>query len=526
MSSPEASSTGLSHRQILQIFAGLMLGLFLAALDQTIVSAALPKIVEDLGDVHQLTWVVISYMLTSTASTPLWGKLGDLFGRRIVFQAAIVTFIVGSAACGFAQTMLQLVLARALQGIGGGGLFALAFAIVADVVSPRERGRYIGYFTAVFASAGLVGPLAGGVLTDTLNWRWIFTMNLPLGLIALVVTSRVLKLPFPRRKAKLDLLGAGLLVASVSALILVSVWGGERYPWGSAQVLLLTAAGVALGVAFVGWEARASEPIVPLRLFRNPVVGVGFLLSFLVGSMLFSSLSFLPLYMQGAKGVTATQSGLLLSPQTLGMSLTSIIIGRAVSRSGRYKSFIVTGTGLFVAVMFLLSRIEVGSSWLFIGGVMLLVGVGIGLSMPILSTATQNAVEVRDLGAATGALTFFRNLGGSFGIAAYGAVFTARLTDRLEGIAATKPLPEGITASNLANGPEIIASLPEPLQRLVRTELADSVSGVFVAATAVALAAFAVSWLLREIPLRGHTTLSVPAQPAPEGAGAGVGAGG
>ena len=511
---PGADTPALSHRQILTIFAGLMLGLFLAALDQTIVSAALPKIVEELGDVHQLTWVVVAYLLTSTASTPLWGKLGDLFGRRIIFQIAIASFIVGSALCGVAQSMFQLVLFRAIQGIGGGGLFAVGFAIVADVVSPRERGRYIGYFTAVFASAGVIGPLAGGLLTDHLNWRWIFTINLPLGLLALVVTSRVLKLPFARRAAKLDLGGAALLVTSVTSLVLVTVWGGNRFDWGSLPILALLAGGLGLAAIFVWWESKASEPIVPLRLFRNPVPAVAFPLSFLTGSIMFSSLSFLPLFLQGVNGVSATNSGLLISPQMLGMSTMSIFIGRAVSRTGRYKSFIVAGTGVFVVVMGLLSRLDGQTSNFYVGAVMVLVGCAIGMSMPILSTATQNAVEIRDIGTATSALTFFRSLGGSFGVAAYGAIFGARLSDGLNGIAAQTPLPKGVTADNLANGPDLIRALPEPLRGLVRDSLASAVSGVFLIAALVALVAFALSWLLKEIPLRSSAAPS-PAAPSP-----------
>ena len=307
-------------------------------------------------------------------------------------------FVIGSLACGLSPTMNTLILSRGLQGIGGGGLFALCFAIVGDIVSPRQRGRYMAYFMAVFASAGVIGPLAGGFITDHFGWRWIFTINVPIGVAALVVTSMALRLPFPRRKARVDVLGGILVVAAVTCLVLVTAWGGDRYGWGSRPIVVLEIAGVALFALFILWESRVEEPIVPLRLFDNRIVRVALLLSFLLGPMMYAASAFLPLYLQGVGGYSATTSGLILAPNMLGLTITSVVTGRMTARTGRYKLWVVLGSAFLTVDMILLSRLGVSTSALYVMVVMVLVGAAMGLAMPVLSTATQNAVELRDLG--------------------------------------------------------------------------------------------------------------------------------
>ncbi|MPY95949.1 MAG: DHA2 family efflux MFS transporter permease subunit [Acidimicrobiia bacterium] len=489
------------------VLGGLMVGLFIAAIDQTIVATALPEIVSDLGGLDQLSWVIVAYLLTSTASTPLWGKCGDLFGRRQAYQASILVFLAGSLACGFAPSMTGLVFARALQGIGGGGLFALSFAIVGDIIPPRQRGRYMGYFTAVFASAGVIGPLAGGFITDHVGWRWIFTVNLPIGAVALVVTSVALRLPFPRRQARLDLLGAGALVAAVTTLTLVTVWGGDQYGWASTPIVGLSVASVVLFVAFFFWEARVEEPIVPLRLFRNPVTAVTLLLSFLLGPVMYGVSSFLPLYLQGTQGVSATNSGLLLSPNMLGLTVMSIITGRMTTRTGRYKHWVVLGTLLLALDVLLLTRLTADTGILLVGALMVVLGMGLGACMPTLSVSIQNAVPIADLGVATSTLTFCRTLGGSIGVAAMGAVLKLQVEGRLGEVAAANPLPPGVDASTLANRPTDVQALPDPLRGLVEGALAHGVATAFLAVAPVVIACAVIAWWFPELPLRDSSAL-------------------
>ena len=421
----------LSQRQLRVVFAGLMLGMLLAALDQTIVATALPTIVGDLGGLNHLSWVVTAYLLTSTAVTPLWGKLSDLYGRRGTFQAAIAIFLAGSMLSGLSQNMGELIAFRAVQGLGGGGLMALALAIVGDLVSPRERGRYQGYFGAVFALASVSGPLLGGYFTDQLSWRWIFYINLPLGIVALIVTTVVLRIPFRRLRRRIDYLGSVLLVAAVSCVVTATTWGGTTFPWGSMQIIGLAVVAVAVLALFVAWEARASEPILPLHLFRNPIFTVASAITFLLGLALFGAVVYLPEYLQVVQGASAIRSGLQLIPLTLGIVIASAGSGQLVSRIGRYKVFPIVGAALLTVGFWLFSHIQVGTSTAVLSGWILVVGLGIGCIMQIAVLAVQNAVAYQDLGTATSATVFFRLLGGLLGTAMFGAVLLNRLQHNL-----------------------------------------------------------------------------------------------
>lgn len=498
----------LTHRQIMMAFSGLMVGMFIAAIDQTIVATAIPAIVSDLSGIAYLSWIVVGYLLTSTASTPLWGKVGDLYGRRRMFQTAIVIFLIGSLMCGLAPTMLFLIVGRLVQGVGGGGLYALCFGIVGDLVPPRQRGKYISYFAGMFAVAGVIGPLIGGVITDSIGWRWIFTINVPIGLASLVVTSITLHLPSTRREAKVDIVGAVLLVAGVTCLVLATAWGGDEYPWGSPQIIGLSLVAAVLMAAFVACEVRAQEPILPLRLFRNHVVAILFGLSFLLGPIFFAMASFIPLFMQGVKGFTATQSGLMLAPNAAGLSLAAIITGRLTTRNGRYKHWLLAGTAVVVVVLLSLSQINAGWGTWHIALTMLAIGLGLGMAMPVLSTASQNAVAFTDLGVVTAAVTFFRTLGGSIGIAALAAVLKGQFDSLLRGVAEKTPLPPGATAKSLADHPDDIHKLLEPLRHLVEVALSHAIAATFLAAVPMGVVAFALSWFLKELPLRESTTLN------------------
>ncbi|WP_106402480.1 MFS transporter [Actinocorallia populi] len=496
---------GAQSRGIGLILTALLLGMLLGALDQTIVSTALPTIVSEFGGLNHLSWVVTAYMLASTASTPLWGKLGDQYGRKPLYVTAIVVFLVGSALCGLAWDMLSLIGFRALQGLGGGGLMALGMGIIADVVSPRERGRYQGYFGGVFGVASVTGPLLGGFFVDTLSWRWVFYVNLPIGAVALAVIVTVLQGKGEQTRHRIDYAGTFALGGAAVCLVLGTTWGGTEYSWGSPVVLGLFAGAVLL---LGGWwlaERRAAEPVLPLHLFGNPVFSICGLIAFVIGFAMFGALTYLAVYFQVVEGVSPTLSGLSLLPMTAGTLTMSILSGHLITRTGRYKVWPVLGTGITTLALALCSRLDVGTGVLERSAYLVLLGAGLGCVMQVLIIAVQNTSPYRDLGAATSGNTFFRSIGGSFGVAAFGAIFSNHLASGMADLLREGRLPPGTDAAGLQENSALIRRLPPEAADAVLGSYAQAIQTVFVYATPVAAVAFVASWFLREVPLRTAT---------------------
>ena len=457
-------------------FGGLLLSMLLGSLDQTIVATALPTIVSDLGGIEQLSWVVTAYLVGATVTMPLWGRASDLHGRKPLFMAAIAVFLAGSALSGVAGSLGELIGFRALQGIGAGGLMTLAMAIVGEIVEPRERGRYQGYIQMVFVLASVAGPLLGGVFADHLSWRWVFYVNVPIGAAALVLIGTSLHLPVERTQARVDYAGGALLAAALTCILLVTSWGGREYAWGSAEIAGLAVAAVALLGAFVARQRTAAEPILPLRLFREPVFVVVSAALFLAMLAFFAVIVFMPIYLQVVEGASATESGLLLLPMLIAGTTSTAVAGRVISRTGRYKAFPVVGLGLMTVGLLALSQIGTGTSAATAALLLALFGIGFGLVTQVLTVAIQNAVDRRDLGIATASANLFRALGGAVGVALFGAIFAGRL---------------GTTDAAQLRGGDA-------------AEVASALHTVFLVGAPAALLGLLVALALREVPLRGR----------------------
>ncbi|MFJ6511627.1 DHA2 family efflux MFS transporter permease subunit [Streptomyces sp. NPDC091406] len=503
---PPAPGEGQSHRSVLVAIGALLLGMLLAALDQTIVSTALPTIVSELGGLDHLSWVVTAYLLAATAATPLWGKLGDQYGRKKLFQTAIVIFLIGSALCGVAQNMPQLIGFRALQGLGGGGLMVLSMAIVGDLVTPRERGKYQGLFGAVFGVTSVLGPLLGGFFTEHLSWRWVFYINLPIGVVALGVIAAVLHIPVRREKHTIDYLGTFLIAAVATSLVLIASLGGTTWAWTSPQIIGLAVLAVVLLVAFIAAERRAVEPVLPLKLFRIRTFSLVAVISFVIGFAMFGAMTYLPTFLQVVHDITPTMSGVHMLPMVFGLLITSTASGQIVSRTGRWKVFPVLGTAITTAGLLLLHRLDESSSTWLMSVYFFVFGAGLGLVMQVLVLVAQNSVSYQDLGVATSGATFFRSIGAAFGVAVFGTIFTNRLTGQLTDALAGQSLPPGIDAGSLSADPRAIGQLPADLRPSVLSAYSTSITDVFLYAAPVVLLAFVLAWFLREDKLRGSVT--------------------
>ena len=502
-----SSSHERSHSEIMFVMTALMLALFLAALDQTIVATALPRIASDLNGLNKISWVATAYLLTSAISTPLYGKIGDLFGRKKIFQISIIIFLAGSALCGLSTSMNELVLFRAIQGIGAGGLVSLVLAIIGDVVSPRQRGRYQGYFGGVFGIASVLGPLAGGFLADAhtilgvAGWRWIFYINLPIGILALFVIAARLHLPVLRREHKIDYIGAITLSISSAALILVSVWAGVTYAWSSWQIEAMLALGIMFGIIFVINERHVSEPIIPINLFRQSIFKVSILLSFLTGIIMFAVILYIPEYQQIVRGYSPIKSGLLTVPLVIGLFIASLLSGRLISKYGHYRPFPILGTIFIIVGLWLFTGLGLTTSEVSLALWMTIIGFGLGLFMQVPTLAVQNSIPFSQMGAGTATATFARSIGSSFGGAIFGTVLIARLNGHLKDL--LPPIKAGaINASTLSGGTASLRNIAAPIRHDVLQAFALSFHDMFIYALPLGALALMVAIALKESPLR------------------------
>ncbi|QKW08306.1 MFS transporter [Streptomyces sp. NA04227] len=509
---------GEKPRNMYVVLLALMIAIMLSMLDNMIVGTAMPTIVGELGGMEHLSWVVTSYTLATAASTPIWGKLGDMYGRKGMFLTSIVVFLIGSALSGMAQDMGQLIGFRAVQGLGAGGLMVGVMAIIGELVPPRERGKYQGLLAAVMAVAMVGGPLAGGAITDHLGWRWSFYLNLPLGAVAFFAVSAVLHLPKKRAEGRIDFLGAALLTVGITAIVLVTTWGGTEYAWSSPMIMELIALGVTALVGFVFVQKRTVQPIIPLHLFRNRNFALMSVISFVTGFVMFGAVLFLPLFQQSVQGASATNSGLLLLPLLSGMLVVSLIAGRVTTKTGRYRVFPMAGGALLIAGSLLLAQMDTGTSRLTASLYMAVLGAGLGALTQITMLVAQNSVEMKDMGVASSTATLTRTLGSSFGVALMGVLFNDRveqvMTDRAGAVGGK------VTEQSAQLDAASLAKLPDVAREAYQHAVSSGTHAAFLLGAAVSVVVLVASFFVKEVPLRG----SAPGQqPSGEAAGGAAG---